>query len=155
MSEQTTKKRPWLKRILLSLLVLAVITGAVYTYVATEKFSDTTARKAAYTVNALDFIKEFLTNDSAANAKYREKIVTINGTISALESPDTATVNVKFIDPPTGSYIIFAFQDTHLSEGKGLKVGDAVSIKGSCSGGVYSDILEVTKIDFKRAALNK
>jgi len=155
MSEQTTKKRPWLKRILLSLLVLAVIIGGVYWYVATEKFSDTTERKAAYTVNALDFIKEFLANDSAANAKYREKIVTINGTISALESPDTATVNVKFIDPPTGSYIIFAFQDTHLSEGKGLKVGDVVSIKGSCSGGVYSDILEVTKIDFKRAALNK
>jgi hypothetical protein len=154
MPEQT-KKRPWLKRLLLSLLVLAVMAGGVYWYIATEKFSDTKDRKADYTVTALDFIKEFLENDSAANVKYREKIVTINGTISALEAPDTATVNVKFIDPPTGSYIIFAFQDTHLDEGKGLKVGDMVSIKGSCSGGVYSDILEVTKIDFKRAALNK
>ena len=155
MSAQIKKRRPWLKRILLSLLVLAVMAGGVYWYVATEKFSDTKNRKSDYTVNALDFIKEFLENDSAANIKYTEKIVTVNGTISALEAPDTATVNVKFIDPPTGSFIIFAFQDTHLGEGKGLKVGDVVSIKGSCSGGVYSEILDVTKIDFKRAALNK
>lgn len=127
----------------------------MYWYVATEKFSDTKDRKAAYAMNALDFIREFQQNDSAANQKYREKIITINGTISELEAPDTATVNVKFVDTTTGSFIIFAFQDQHLAEGKTLKVGDNVSIKGSCSGGVYSNILEVTKIDFKRAALNK
>jgi tRNA_anti-like len=154
MSALTKKRNPW-KRILLTLLILAVAAGGIYWYVATEKFSDTKDRKAAYTVSAFDFIKEFLQNDSAANAKYREKIVTINGTISALEAPDTATVNVKFVDPATGSYIIFAFQETHLSEGKNLKAGDIVSIKGSCSGGVYSEILEVTKIDFKRSTLNK
>ncbi|MBL7738398.1 MAG: hypothetical protein JNK14_04210 [Chitinophagaceae bacterium] len=155
MSQQTIKRNPWRKRILVSVLILAVAVAGIYWYVATEKFSDTKDRKAAYTVNALDFIREFQQDDSAANMKYREKIITVNGRVSALEAPDTSTVNVKFVDTTTGSYIIFAFQDTHLAEGKSLKTGDTVSIKGSCSGGTYSDILEVTKIDFKRAALNK
>jgi hypothetical protein len=150
-----SKKYPWRKRILIAVLLLAVAGATIYFYIATEKFADTTDRNAAYTVNAIDFLKEFQQNDSLANLKYREKIVTINGRVSELESPDTSTVNVKFADPSTGSFIIFAFQDTHLSEGKSLKVGDSVSIKGSCSGGVYSKILEVTKVDFKRAALNK
>ena len=153
MTERVKRKKPWLKRVLIAFLVIIVILAGVYWYVATEKFSDTQAREAAYTVNALDFIREFIKDDSAANKKYTEKIITVSGRISELEAPDTSTVNIKFIDPVTGSFIIFAFQDTHLSEGKTLKVGDSVSIKGSCSGGVYSPTLELTKIDFKRAAL--
>lgn len=150
MPKQTTKRNSWRKKILIGILVLAVIAAGIYWYVATDKFSDTKDRKAAYSVSALDFIREFQQDDSAANMKYREKIVTVNGRISELEAPDTSTVNVKFIDTITGSFVIFAFQDIHLVEAKSLKIGDSVSIKGSCSGGVYSDILEATKIDFKR-----
>jgi len=155
MAEQLKKKKPWLKRILLAFLAVVVILAGVYWYVASKTFSDTKNEEASYTVNALDLIHEFVLNDSAANKKYTEKIVTVNGRISELEAPDTSTVNVKFIDPRTGSFAIFAFQDTHLAEGKNLKAGDSVSIKASCSGGRYSPALELTKIDFKRAALNK
>jgi len=155
MTAQVKKRKSWLKRILIAFLVIVVILAGVYWYYATEKFSDTKDRESAYTVSALDLIHEFIENDSVANKKYTEKILTVNGKISELEAPDTSTVNIKFIDPVTGSFAIFAFQDTHLAEGKSLKVGDSVSIKGSCSGGVYSAALELTKIDFKRAALNK
>ena len=140
---------------MLTLLAVAIVLGVIYWAVATEKFSDTNKRKSAYTISALNLIHEFLQNDSASNKKYTEQILTVNGRISELEAPDTSTVNVKFIDPVTGSFAIFAFQDTHLAEGKSLKVGDSVSIKASCSGGIYSAALELTKIDFKRATLNK
>jgi hypothetical protein len=155
MSNQVKKRSPWLKRLLIGGFVLLLIGAGIYWYVATDKFADTSNRKAAYTVNAIDFIREFETNDSAANKKYREKIITVNGTISELESPDTASVNVKFIDTTSGAYAIFAFQEQHLAEAKALKVGDVVSIKGSCSGVAFSDILEVRYITFKRSALNK
>jgi len=149
------KKSPWLKRVLWSVFVLVVIAAGIYWYVATEKFADTNDREAAYTVNALDFIREFQANDSAANAKYRDKIITVNGTVSAVEPADSATMNIKFVDTTTGSYAIFAFQEQHVAEAKAIKEGDIVSIKGSCSGGTYSEILGVEKIDFKRSALNK
>lgn len=155
MSTQTNKKSPWLKKILLGGLVLVLAGAGIYWYIATDTFSDTKDRKSAFTVEAVDFIREFQQNDSLANLKYREKIITVNGTVSDLESPDTATVNVKLVDTASGSFAIFAFQDQHVEEAKSLKIGDKVSIKGSCSGGSLDGILEVIKIDFKRSALNK
>ena len=154
MNKQTNKRKPWLKRISITILLIVIILAGVYWYVATEKFSDTKDRKEAYTVNAIDLIHEFKKDDSAANTKYREKIITVSGRVSALESPDTSAVNVKFIDTD-GSFLIFAFQDTHLAEGKTLAVGDSISIKASCSGGRYDSIIEGYKIEFKRAVLNK
>ncbi len=148
------KKNPWKKRILLSVLVLILAGAAVYIYYATQKFEDTTKVKADYTVTSADLIKQYLENHDSANVKYRDKIVVVNGTVSAIEPADSASVNVKMIDTTSGSFIIFAFQDQHIAEAKALKEGDAVSIKGSCSGGTFSEILGVEKIDFKRSALN-
>jgi len=148
------KKKPWLKRILIGLLALVVILAGVYWYVAADKFSDTKDRKADYTVNVLDLIREFQQDDSAANKKYSDKIITVNGTVSEIEAADT-TLNIKFIDKATGSYAIFAFQQQHAAEARTVKVGDSISIKGSCSGGIYSEILEANAITFKRSALNK
>lgn len=154
MAEPKHKKSPWLKRILIGGL-LALIAGAIAIwFIFTEKFSDTTERKAAFTVNAMDFLKEFQQNDSLANKKYAEQIITVNGRVSETEAADT-TINIKMMDTATSAYIIFAFQQQHLAEAKQLKEGDSVSIKGSCSGGAYSQILETEFVTFKRCAINK
>jgi hypothetical protein len=116
-----TRKRSWLKKLLITGLVLAIIGAGIYWYIATEKFGDTKSERAAFEVNAIDFIREFRKDDSAANKKYREQIITVNGRVSELEAPDSLSVNVKFIDTTTGDYAIFAFQEQHLSEAKSLK----------------------------------
>src|SRR5688572_31769868 len=76
-------------------------------------------------------------SDDAANKKYTDRIITVSGIISEVEAADT-TVNIKFIDTASGSYAIFAFQQQYMAEAKSLKAGEQVSIKGSCSGGVFS-----------------
>lgn len=141
-------------RLFLTILLLLAAGGGIYWYVATDTFADTSNRKAAFTVKAADFINEFNTNDTAANKKYTDKIVTVSGRVSAVEAADT-TVNIKFTDSTTGSYAIFAFQEQHLNEAKTVKPGDSISIKGSCSGGIYSMILGYHSISFKRCALTK
>ena len=152
MTQIKKRKSPWLKRILLGGFILLLIGAGIYWYIATDKFADTKDRKPAYTVNAMDFIKEFSLNETAANTKYKDKIVAVRGTVSQVEPADT-TVNIKFIDPNTQSYVIFAFQEQHLAEAKTLKAGDSVSIKGSFSSGIYSDIMEATSINFKRSTI--
>lgn len=147
-------KRPWLKRLLIAGLVLAGIGAGIYWYIATEKFADTKDRKATFIVNAIDFIREFEKDESIANKKYADKIITVNGTVSEIEAADT-TINIKFIDTASGSYAIFAFQERDIAEAKTLKVGDTTSIKGSCSGGILSEILGTESITFKRCTLNK
>jgi hypothetical protein len=149
--------RGWLAK------VVALVAGPVIMYIGftatsdylhNEKFEDTANSSSAYTVNALDLIREFQANDSAANAKYREKILTVNGNISTVELPNDSTVNIKFTDT-TGSYAIFPFYGQAATEAKKLKEGEAVSVKGSCSGGVLSEILGIHSITFERSTLNK
>jgi DNA/RNA endonuclease YhcR with UshA esterase domain len=150
----TTKINKRYKKWLLALAVLLVAGGIAVWYIFTLKYDDTSAVKADFTVNAMDFIKEFKQDMTAANKKYSEKIIVVNGTVSAIEMADT-TANIKMVDTSNGAYIIFAFQQQHLSEAKTMKEGEAVSIKGSCSNGAFSSILEAEYITFKRCAVNK
>jgi hypothetical protein len=128
--------------------------AATSNYLENEKFEDTANSSSAYTVNAMDLVREFQTNDSAANAKYRDKIITVNGNISSMELPNDSTVNIKFTDT-TGSYAIFPFEGEKANDVKKLKEGEMVSVKGECSGGVLSEILGIHSITFKRSTLNK
>jgi len=145
---------PLLKKILIGFAVVAVLGAAGIWYIFNEKFTDTTEVKADATKKALELIHEFEKDNAAANKNYAEKIIVVNGMVSEVEGADT-TVNIKMADTTSGSYIIFAFQQQHRNEAKAIKPGDSVSIKGSCSGGNYSKILETTYITFKRCVLNK
>src|SRR5688572_17872245 len=102
MIAETIKRKSWKKKLLISGLILLLALGGIYWYVATEKFSDTKKVKPDYTVNAIEFIREFLPNDDAANKKYTDRIITVKGIVSEVEAADT-TVNIKFIDPASGS----------------------------------------------------
>src|SRR6478735_5478238 len=138
-------KNPKNKKILKWLLIaggsLLLIGFVIYFYFATLSHDDTASLKADYTVKAIPFIKEFEKDYKTANKKYAEKIIAVKGIVTTIEPADTTT----------GSYLIFAFQDQHMAEAKKLKPGENVLIKGSCSDGIYSDILGTYFISFKRS----
>lgn len=150
----TRKMNPRVKSWMIAFFTLLLAAAAVIWYLFTLKHDDTATVEAAFTVESKSFLKEFETDLVLANKKYSEQIVTVNGIVSEIEMADT-TANIKMIDTTNGSYIIFAFQKQYLAEAKALKAGEPVSIKGSCSNGVYSAILETNYITFKRCALNK
>lgn len=122
-------------------------------YIMSETHSATENVKADYTVNSADLIKEFLTNDTATNKKYLDKTLVVNGNASAVEILADSTSTIKFADS-TGSYAIFSLEKSEMPEVKKIKTGDPVSLKGVCSGSIFSDILGTTSISFKRAILN-
>jgi hypothetical protein len=109
--------------------------------------------KADFTVDASLLIKEFISNDTGTNKKYREKMLVVNGSASAVEIQPDSTSTIKFEDS-TGSYAIFSFEKAEFDKVKTIKETDPVSIKGVCSGSIFSDILGTTAITFKRATLN-
>jgi hypothetical protein len=124
-----------------------------FNYVEKEGYANTDKVEATYTINGLDLIREFKSNDSLANARYREKILIVNGRASGINRNDS-TITFKMEDT-TGSYAIFSFSDQSITDAQKIKEGDSVSVKASCSGGIYSDILETEVITFKRCTINK
>ncbi len=149
----TNIRKPYKKWMIVG-LVLLLGAGAFIWYIFTEEFTDTKKVKADYTINALDFIKEFKQDLGAANKKYSEKIIVVNGIVSEVVAADTSA-NIIMKDTASDAYIIFAFQLQHLADAKRIKEGERISIKGSCSNGVYSEILETENISFKRCAVYK
>ncbi len=119
-----------------------------------ETHVDTYKVKADYTVTASALIREFAANDTAANSKYREKILLVDGALAQVEIQADSTVNIKFVDT-SKHFINISLDKKDYEQTKSLKPGDLVSVKGSCSGSSYSMILDSTSIDFKRSTLNK
>lgn len=118
----------------------------------TEKVAATNTLKAVYKVDALELIHEFVTADSAANAKYREQIIEVTGIISELNAKDsTATLSMA---DSTGSYVIFDFEKDQANKVKSLKPGDKAIVKAFCSGSIFSDIMGTQTISFKYAIIN-
>ncbi len=117
------------------------------THTATENV------KADYTIGAAELIKEFTANDTATNKKYSDKMLAVTGNTSAVEILPDSTSTIKFEDS-TGSYAIFSLEKNQFDKVKTIKQGDAVSLKGVCSGSIFSEILGTSVITFKRATLN-
>jgi hypothetical protein len=153
MEVKIKKKYSLLKKGGLFFLIILLLAVAWIWYVFNEKYADTTQITPVFSVTALDLIHEFEKNDSLANKKYVEKIMLVSGEVSEVEGVDS-TVNIKMADSTSGSYVIFAFQPQDKALAEKIKSGDKVSIKGSCSGGAYSKILETEFITFKRCAIN-
>ena len=142
---------------------LWIIIGPVFVFasfkliekkILAETHKDTIDVKADYTITADELIKEFIENDTATNKKYREKVLVVNGSALAVDIRNDSTSNIKFADS-TGSYINFSLEKNQLDNVKNIKSGDPVSLKGVCSGSIFSEILGTTSIDFKRVTLNK
>lgn len=152
MTDKRANKKGWIKKAIIAFLLVVLLAGGAFWYIMNETFDDTAATKSAYTVSAQDLINAYQTNDSLANATYREQIITVQGRVTEVEAADT-TVNIKFTDPVTGSYLIFDFQSQHVEDAKVLQAGDSVAIKGSCSGNIYSMLRKAHMISFKRSVL--
>jgi hypothetical protein len=146
--------RRFVKRFLFAAGILLFTGIAVYIYYATRTHKDTSALKAEFAVDAGAFIREFENDINAANKKFANKIVAINGIVSEKEAADTS-INIKMTDNATGSYIIFAFQKRNMEEAKNLQPGDIVTIKGVCSDGVFSEILQKHFISLTRSVIEK
>jgi len=152
MEQLSQNKKKWLRWILIAIVAMALAGGAIFYYVMTAEFADTASEKPAYTISAMDLLTEFQQNDSAANKKYVEQILAVSGRVSEVEGIDTSAT-VKFVDSLTGSYLIFDFQSATSRQAAALQPGDSVTLKGSCSGSIYSRLRNAHMISFKRSVI--
>jgi hypothetical protein len=151
-------KKPLLNTAAVLLVAAATYLGfKIVSREAEKKFMGQTheateSLKEDFSISAENLIREFLRNDSAANKKYNEKTLLVSGPLSTIEIAEDSTSTLSFADS-TGSYAAFTIEKNQFEKAKTLKQGDPVSVKGICSGSMYSDILGNTSITFKRSTL--
>ena len=122
------------KKIILGLIALiAIIAMISYNYIYKDH-RDIKSEKAAYTVKAASFIKEFQLNEAEATTKYLNKTIEIEGTLSSIDENSVVLEELIFFalnkneTPPTTD-----------------KLAAIIRIKARCIG--YDNLLEEIKLD--------
>lgn len=125
------------KWILLSVVLIGG-TGAVIGYKMINKPHRNVEASAAVNVTATALANEYETNEAGANKKYLDKVLEVNGTITGVSKNQKAetVIALKGTDM---SGLLCTIEGTFTSE---FKVGDAISLKGICTG-YLSDVILV------------
>lgn len=128
------------KKLILVVLALVIIGGIIgYNYIY-QDHRDIQSEKAAYTLKATNFIKDFQTDEASATAKYLNKTIEIEGTLSSIDD------NTVVID----DVIFFALSESETPPTTD-QLNTVVHVKARCIG--YDSLLEEVKLD--QATLRK
>jgi len=121
-------------KVIIGLVFLAVLLVAsiTYNYVFLGEHRDIASEQADLTISATDLNAQFLADESLATTTYLDKVIEIEGVITAIESTEIVLndqVQIRFTSEISTSQ----------------KNGAFLKIKGRCVG--YDELLEMVKID--------
>ena len=137
-----------MKKIILSILVLALIGAAgtyyyAFVYSKNRKFDMVNAEGTS--IEAVTLVKAFQENETEANKNYLDKVLLISGTISATDQTQTGdrTLTLSSDDPFAGVMVTL-----DSTEAAAINMNDKVTVKGFCKG-FLSDVVITSAIVVK------
>lgn len=118
----------------LSTIAILIIVGAViYNYMFNSKHRDVASEAASASLSAIILYEDFQKDEVTATTKYLDKVVEINGVISAVEDGGIVLSNQIQVGLDSTEVI------PKLTEGL------SIIVKGRCVG--YDELLEMVKLD--------
>ena len=128
-----------MKRILVSLVVLAIIGAGVGYYMYNKPVESLEHKKADIVISADQLLKEYESDETSANEKFLGKVIEVNGKVTGISNEDgKKKVNIETSNPMSA---IICEMEENMSTGD-MKEGDNVKMKGMCSG-YLSDVILV------------
>ena len=132
--------KPYIKITLFIVLVIALITILTALIEFNKRHADTAKVRPDFVITATTLQKEFEDNETAASARYINKIIEVSGIIANTALSDSAHLNISSVNcvfPATGDLSKF-------------KPGDEVILRGECSGFLMDVLLKNCAIITKR-----
>jgi ABC-type amino acid transport substrate-binding protein len=123
-----------IRTILLAAIVLALAGVGVGVFMFNKKVPSTADLKPDFTATATDFYNEFDTDEKVAFNKYKDKVVQLSGKVQAVNAAAEGRVDVILADDAIAGTLSFSLEPDQTAKGKALKEGDAITLKGICTG---------------------
>lgn len=137
-----------MKKIILSILVLALIGAAgtyyyAFVYSKNRKFDMVNAEGTS--IEAVALVKAFQENETEANKNYLDKVLLISGSVSATDQTQTGerTLTLSSDDPFAGVMVTL-----DSTEAAAINMNDKVTVKGFCKG-FLSDVVITSAVIVK------
>ena len=126
-------------KIMIGLIFIAVLGVCAGFFMYQKPAERIVTSRADYTVPAIRLFDEYNNNESAADARYLNKIVSVEGRISEVSAMDSKGLTIM-LESGTPLFGV----SCQLPEGTGnrtLKRGELVKIKGLCTGKLMDVVL--------------
>jgi hypothetical protein len=130
------------KRIILSLLVVAVIGGGWFGYGEySRKVKDLSKVKASVVMQVDELITRFEINEAEANKQLLDKIIAVKGTVRMLEKNDRGHQTIVLGEAGSMSSVRCSMDSVHVKDLQLVKEGDLITVKGACTGFTQDELL--------------
>ncbi len=122
-----------IKKLLLFLLVAGIVGAGVGYYLWNKPHEDIAAAKTDVAIDATQLFQEFNADETAATAKYLDKMIAVNGKVRSAETDAEGATKVIF---ETGNdFTVTCELDKFAQHPRTtFTPGESVTLKGLCSG---------------------
>ncbi|MCK5170935.1 MAG: hypothetical protein KAQ75_13740 [Bacteroidales bacterium] len=131
-----------IKKILFGILFVLVISGLIYIYIFFKPEKNLARVEPHYKLSAIELFNEYSLDEEAANHKFLGKVVEVSGKVREVNVGDTiSTVVILETDDPFFG-INCVLNQKYTSIQKEILSGNAITIKGVCSGKLLDVVLD-------------
>lgn len=134
-------------KVLKVVAVLAILGAMAGYYVYNKPVSGLEDTKPAFTMKADELFTAFESDETGANKKYIGKIVQVSGTVQSINHEQDGNTSIT-LQTAGGMFGVICRMDTVSSSIQGIANGQAVALKGECSG-MLMDVVLVRCVNVK------
>jgi len=130
------------KKVIIVMLITAVFVSGWYGIKEyNRKPTDLLQEDPDISVVANDLLKDFSANETEANKKYIDKILSVKGTIKSIEKNEQGFITINLIVENSMSTIRCSLDNNHQADVSFLKENKPVNLKGVCIGYNANELL--------------
>jgi RecG-like helicase len=136
------------KKILVSLLIIAVGAAGFGFYLYTKKPADVRTLAANYQLTAEALLADYNKDETVANLKYLDKVIAVKGKVTEIKlEPTTGQATVILDTGNPMAAVTCSFYNDEAANVNKLSQGTAVCIKGKCTGKLMDVVLNKCSIE--------
>jgi hypothetical protein len=122
----------YLKIAIIVIVLIGLVGAGTGFYLFNKKHQDLLKTRPDFIVSSIDLQKEFETDESAATARYVNKIIEVSGIVGAVKSGEEDILSVSLSTGSDFSAVICTFHSK--TDPSTFIKGSQVAIRGECSG---------------------
>jgi len=130
-----------LKIILIIITVIVLLLAGTYLYIRFMPEKNVLTRTTDFSLSASNLSKEYETNPTGSDRKYIDRIIEVTGAISEITIDQNNSIVFILRDKESETGVLCTLNENNKKKSKRFKIGDTITIKGTCSGMLFEVVL--------------
>lgn len=130
-----------LKVILIIVASIAVLLLAGYLYIRFMPEKSMSKQAANFTMSSTVLVNEYNLNPEASDKKYIDRVIQVTGVISEISTDQNKATVFILRENSSATGVLCTLDKSSAKKAAKFKVGNSVTIKGSCTGMLFEVVL--------------